>query len=118
MGAISSCCQKDGAEDRPLLNGIEGEEFAGVDSDEAHTADMYNQNLSPFTGLQLELKFTSKSSYENKFVWLNSTSKTIHMSTHQTKEKRHKEASLTDVSLPLRRFAGPYWAIYPPFFFA
>ena len=97
MGVVSSCCQKDGAEDRPLL-GVEGSEFSGVENDEPHVADMYNQNLSPFTGLQIDLKFTSKSSYENKFVWLNSTSKTIHMSVHQTKEKRHKEASLTDVS--------------------
>ena len=98
MGAITSCCQKDGAEDRALLAGEEGMEFGAVDTDEPHTADMYNQNLSPFTGLSIELKFTSKSSYEDKFVWLNSTSKTIHMSTHQTKEKRHKEASLTAVS--------------------
>ena len=101
MGAISSCCKKDGAEERPLL-AVEGSEFSGVENDEPHVADMYNQNLSPFTGLQIELKFTSKSSYENKFVWLNSTSKTIHMSTHETKEKRHKEASLTDVSLTLK----------------
>jgi hypothetical protein len=97
MGVVSSCCQKDGAEDRPLL-GVEGSEFSGVENDEPHVSDTYNQNLSPFTGLQIDLKFTSKSSYENKFVWLNSTSKTIHMSVHQTKEKRHKEASLTDVS--------------------
>ena len=97
MGAVSSCCEKDYAEisDTPVDG--EGSEFAAVAKDEAHLADEYNQNLSPFTGLMVELKFTSKSGYEEKFVWLNSTSKTIHMSTHSTKEKRHKEASLADV---------------------
>ena len=96
MGAISSCCKKDYA---ALPDGAEGSEFSGVAKDEAHVPDSYNQTLSPFTGLTVELKFTSKSGYEEKFVWLNSTSKTIHMSTHSTKEKRHKEASLADVSV-------------------
>ena len=96
MGAISSCCQK--SDYASLDGGAEGSEFSGVDKDEAHTADKYNQELSTFIGSQLELKFTSKSGYEDKFVWLNSTSKTIHMSVHTTKEKRHKEASLGDVS--------------------
>lgn len=96
MGAISSCCKKDYA---ALPDGAEGSEFSGVAKDEAHVPDSYNQSLSSFTGLNVELKFTSKSGYEDKFVWLNSTSKTIHMSTHSTKEKRHKEASLADVSL-------------------
>jgi hypothetical protein len=39
-----------------------------------------------------------------RFVWLNSTSRTIHMSIHMTKERRHKEASLADVTSVV---AGP-----------
>jgi enolase len=31
-------------------------------------------------------------------VWLNSSTRTIHMSQHMTKERRHKEASLADVT--------------------
>lgn len=30
-------------------------------------------------------------------MWLNAHTKTIHMSQHMSKERRHKEASLTDV---------------------
>ena len=96
MGAISSCCKKS---DYASLDGaVEGSEFSSAVKDEPHVADNYNQELSPFVGTLVELKFTSKSGYEDKFVWLNSTSRTIHMSQHTTKEKRHKEASLADVS--------------------
>ena len=98
MGAISSCCKKS---DYASLDGaVEGSEFSSAVKDEPHVADNYNQELSPFVGTLVELKFTSKSGYEDKFVWLNSTSRTIHMSQHTTKEKRHKEASLADVSCP------------------
>jgi hypothetical protein len=65
-------------------------------------------------------KFTNKSSYdkryyvlpteiirlyipdaailEHRFVWINLKTRTIHMSQHMTKERRHKEASLNDVT--------------------
>ena len=51
-----------------------------------------------FDGTQLEQKFTSKKSFEKKFVWVNLSTRSIHMSEHVTKERRHKEASITDIT--------------------
>jgi len=77
----------------------EGMEFSSVQKDEKHLgAEKFDQSLSPFMGIFIDLKFTSKSSYEPKFVWLNTYSNTIHMSQQASKERRHKEASLADVS--------------------
>lgn len=115
MGVISSCCEKDDYTElkdeneaelsTPSGKGAEGSEFHSVQKDEVHFGtEKYDQSESPFAGLELDLKFTSKSSYEKKFVWLNSYSHTIHMSLSQVKEKRHKEASLADVT---QIIAGP-----------
>lgn len=64
----------------------------------------YDQNLAPFTGCEVLQKFNNNTAYNKRFVWLNSTSRTIHMSQHMTKERRHKEASLSDVTSVV---AGP-----------
>lgn len=64
----------------------------------------YDQNLAPFTGCEVLQKFNNNTGYNKRFVWLNSTSRTIHMSQHMTKERRHKEASLSDVTSVV---AGP-----------
>jgi hypothetical protein len=112
---LSNCCEKsDYAEIKDTeivpktsprqvleadVDASEGSEFASVQKDESHVGpEIYDQTLSVFKGIMLDLKFTSKSSYEQKFVWLNSYSNTIHMSQTTSKEKRHKEASLADVS--------------------
>ena len=95
----------------------EGMEFSTVQKDEAHIGtEKFDQNLSPFKGLHVDLKFTSKSSYESKFVWLNSYSNTIHMSQVASKEKRHKEASLADVSVQhdIYAFAVFVLLVIPP----
>lgn len=42
--------------------------------------------------------------YICRFVWLNAVSNTIHMSQHMSKDRRHKEASLADVTSVV---AGP-----------
>ncbi len=51
-----------------------------------------------FDGTELEQKFTAKTAYERKFVWINLNNKSIHMSEHFTKERRHKEASIADIT--------------------
>jgi hypothetical protein len=51
-----------------------------------------------FAGSDIQQKFTNKSSYDRRFVWLNIKSRSIHMSQHMTKDRRHKEASLADVT--------------------
>ena len=111
MGIVSSCCEKDYTEIKdgeasgtemagtPARKAEEGSEFTSVQKDEAHFgAEEHDQNQTTFAGIEMDLKFTSKSTYEKKFVWLNSYSHTIHMSMTPVKEKRHKEASLADVT--------------------
>ncbi len=51
-----------------------------------------------FDILEVEQKFTSKMLYEKKYIWVNLAGRSIHMSEHPSKERRHKEASLTDVT--------------------
>jgi hypothetical protein len=51
-----------------------------------------------FEILQIEQKFTSKLLYEKKFVWVNLSARSIHMSEYNSKERCHKEASLSDVT--------------------
>lgn len=111
---LTSCCEKDDyteLKDTEIASTpaastaaaavveVEGSEFQSVQKDEEHEGtEVYDQTISAFKGLMIDLKFTSKSSYEEKFVWLNSYSNTIHMSQIVSKEKRHKEASLADVT--------------------
>lgn len=51
-----------------------------------------------FEGLEILQKFTRKSSFDSRFIWISLPSRTIHMSQYMTKERRHKEASLTEVT--------------------
>ena len=69
-----------------------------------NNAMFYDQNLPPFAGCEVLQKFNNNTAYNKRFVWLNSASRTIHMSQHMTKERRHKEASLSDVTSVV---AGP-----------
>ena len=58
----------------------------------------YNMEASIFVGLEIEQKFTNKNAYEDKFVWVDAKASTIHLSQYLKKDKRHKEASLTDIA--------------------
>ena len=89
MGAISSCCKEE-EEGSELITAVRDDVLA--------KDDKHDQERLPHKGCRIQTKFTSKATYESRFVWLNSTTKTIHMSTHDVKDKRHKEASLADVS--------------------
>jgi len=51
-----------------------------------------------FEGLELLQKFTNKSSYDTRFIWINMQTNTMHMSQYMTKDRRHKEASLSEVT--------------------
>mmetsp|Transcript_13580 Transcript_13580/g.20382 ORF Transcript_13580/g.20382 Transcript_13580/m.20382 type:complete len:200 (-) Transcript_13580:161-760(-) len=64
----------------------------------------YDPNALPFKGCEVLQKFNNNQSYTKRYVWLNNSSRTIHMSQHMTKERRHKEASLADVTSVV---AGP-----------
>lgn len=61
-------------------------------------------------GTPVDLKFTSKFSYMKKFIWINKRTLTINMSKYPSKERSHKEASLSDLTSVI---AGPP-AVYKP----
>ena len=93
----SDCCKKDYSE------GDKEGNFHNADPEsERDFASTIQKSVdsksSIFEGAFLDQKFTSKTTYEPRFVWVNIDSLTIHMSQHNTKERRHKEASLTDVT--------------------
>jgi len=101
---------KDGANVTPTKGGMVRQESDGTPAFlENHggmrTSSYFDQNLSCFVGVKdLLVKFSSKNTYEPKFIWLDSQFRTIHMSEHPTKDRRHKEASLDDVTSVV---AGP-----------
>ena len=99
----SDCCSKDASAGYDAVSS--GEDVFHVDpgNTNAGFAAMLGrefdlQNSSIFNGTFLDQKFTSKTTYEPRFVWVNLDTLTIHMSMHNTKERRHKEASLADVT--------------------
>lgn len=57
-----------------------------------------------FEGSTVDQKFSNKSTYDSKFVWINFDARTINLSEYTNKGKRHKEASLSDV---VNVVAGP-----------
>lgn len=61
-------------------------------------------NSPVFKGTTAMQKFSNKSTYDQKFVWINIHSRTLNLSEYNTKEKRHKEASIGDV---VNVVAGP-----------
>eukprot|EP00600_Ochromonadales_sp_CCMP1393_P000637 CAMPEP_0174986608 /NCGR_PEP_ID=MMETSP0004_2-20121128/19053_1 /TAXON_ID=420556 /ORGANISM="Ochromonas sp., Strain CCMP1393" /LENGTH=134 /DNA_ID=CAMNT_0016239509 /DNA_START=76 /DNA_END=477 /DNA_ORIENTATION=+ len=71
----------------------------------------FDLNSPVFQGSTVEQKFSNKSSYDQKFVWINLGSKTLNLSEYKTKEKRHKEASIRDivnvVAGPPERYKAP-----------
>ena len=76
MGAISSCCTR-------------GDEISSLDR---------TQLGAVLDGIMVQQKFTSKTNYSRMFIWINLDTFTIHMSEHSSKERKHKEASLGDVT--------------------
>ena len=109
MGFCFSCCRTyESIPGSGRNDGVEFQAAPGVKDDEALLNDIdFDQKFKVFQGQEVFLKFSSKRDYEKKFLWIHTKTKTIHMSTHTSKEKRHKEASLADVtdvvtSIPLK----------------
>ena len=93
----SDCCKnKDYSEGDKEGNFIRG--VLSFDDFASSILKQYDSKATIFEGANLDQKFTSKTTYEPRFVWVNLDSLTIHMSQHNTKERRHKEASLADVT--------------------
>ena len=60
--------------------------------------ETFDPNWSIFEGLEIKQKFNNKSNYDSRYIWVSLNTRTIHMSQYMTKERRHKEASLNDVT--------------------
>jgi hypothetical protein len=64
----------------------------------------YDMNSAVFKGMIVQQKFFNKSSYDPKFVWINLNTRSLCLSEHSVKERRHKEANIADITGVL---AGP-----------
>jgi hypothetical protein len=64
----------------------------------------YDMNTPVFKGMIVQQKFFNKSSYDPKFVWINLNTRSLCLSEHSVKERRHKEANIADITGVL---AGP-----------
>jgi hypothetical protein len=96
----------DSGSDDVLYNTQERDVFRNAyGEDEAVDAlKQFDLDCEVFKGTLLEQKFSNKSTYDNKFAWININQRTINLSVHKNKERKHKEASLTEVE---NIIAGP-----------
>jgi len=58
----------------------------------------FDVDASVFKGSVVQQKFFNKSTYDPKYVWINLTARSLCLSEHTTKERRHKEANLSDIT--------------------
>lgn len=100
MGIFQSCCEKGGYEkiDEKVAEAEKGEFHEVADISQANDTSQFKSNSDVFQGLMLDQKFTSSKTFDRRFIWVNLETRTLHMSVHKTKERRHKEASLADVT--------------------
>ena len=68
---------------------------------EARRGDVATPLLSIYDVTPVEIKFCNRSKYDRKYIWISTC---FNMSDHAAKDKRHMEASLTDISTAV---AGP-----------
>lgn len=68
----------------------------------------FDMSLPVFSGLIVDQKYSTYSYYDKKFIWVCPTTRTLHMSQFETKDRRHKEANLSDIqsieSIPPLKF--------------
>jgi hypothetical protein len=64
----------------------------------------FDQNSTVFTGSMIDQKFSNKTTYNTKFAWINLSARTLNLSDFPSKERLHKEASLSDI---ISVIAGP-----------
>lgn len=83
----------------------------GDASFEQSVAREFDPNSLVFKGTVVDQKFTNKSSFEPKFAWINLTTRSINLSEHISRDRRHKEASIADIVTVV---AGPPEKYRPP----
>lgn len=58
----------------------------------------FDMTLPVFRGMVLQQKFHNKSTYDTRFAWINLQSRALCLSEYNSTSRRHKEASLADVT--------------------
>ena len=93
MGLCNSCCF-----DGELTNDGDFIDLSSVQpSTEESLLKAIDVNSQVFQGASILQKFTHNDNLEQRFIWVDFTNHTIHLSTFENKERRHKEANLADV---------------------
>lgn len=59
--------------------------------------DLDDVNSMVFKGTSALQKFSNKTTYEKRFLWVNLYNSTLNLSEYMTKEKRHKEVNVKDI---------------------
>lgn len=59
--------------------------------------DFGDVNSVVFKGTSASQKFSNKTSYDLRFLWVNLYNSTLNLSEYTSKEKRHKEVSIKDI---------------------
>ena len=59
--------------------------------------DFGDVNSIVFKGTSAQQKFSNKTSYDPRFLWVNLYNSTLNLSEYTSKEKRHKEVSIKDI---------------------
>jgi hypothetical protein len=69
-----------------------------------------DSNSPVIQGAIIKQKFSStkNSVFEDRFVWVDIATQTIHLSTFPNKERRHKEANLSDVTRIIAEIPSMY----------
>jgi len=59
--------------------------------------DFGDVNSIVFKGTSAQQKFSNKTSFDPRFLWVNLYNSTLNLSEYTSKEKRHKEVSIKDI---------------------
>jgi hypothetical protein len=113
MGCTLPCCDdspsadlKDLSIEFPEDEHKEEEPHSLVQVNTPVRSEMLDIDLSSpvFKGTTAMQKFSNKSTYDSKYLWINVHNRTLNLSEYNSKEKRHKEASIGDI---VNVVAGP-----------
>ncbi len=109
MGICESCLKNEGKSGYKPIKEMEESRINSTITEEVSTqnflenkdtviSNTINLDSFVFKGIEVQQKFTEKPNYENRFLWINRNCQLIHMSRYITKERKHKEANLTDIT--------------------
>lgn len=110
MGCTMPCCDEYEELPEDEMEIIKPEEHSLIDvqtpvkTSEAAILDLGDLNSPVFKGTSALQKFSNKSTYDQKFMWINIQTRTLNLSEYNSKDKRHKEASIGDI---VNVVAGP-----------